>query len=375
MGAGGGGDAVGALLARRALGDTDHRPPLVTTCAWERLRIDPVPGPRARADFAGLGLVGDEPCEVLPGSDTVPPGRSVLPRLAETSGARIFLHDFEGGAVGLANQLRRLSQALGVDRLVVLDVGGDVVARGSELGLRSPLADSLTVAAALGTGISTTVAVLGPGADAEVPEADVLDLLESVGAKSVGHVTPDDVRILTPILSWHPTEATALVAAGAKGIRGSVAMRRGRDPVPVTDQTSHVWVVFDPTYASFPLADFLHRTTSLSEAENAMRAVSVNEIDFERTVAAETLVQRPRKPLLDVIAEMEAVGATHITGRRLSEILCRDDLAEISAKGGQPSDGLWPNDDLVRFTLPMTRVSGTHPRSSGASRPAVGDRH
>ncbi|MGO4243899.1 DUF1152 domain-containing protein, partial [Janibacter sp. RAF20_2_2] len=49
--AGGGGDAVGALLARRALGDTDERPPLVTTCAWERLRIDPVPGPRARSDF------------------------------------------------------------------------------------------------------------------------------------------------------------------------------------------------------------------------------------------------------------------------------------------------------------------------------------
>lgn len=109
MAAGGGGDAVGALLARRALGDTDERPPLVTTCAWERLRIDPVPGPRARTDFTGLGLVGGEPCEVLPTSDTIPPGRSVLPRLAETSGARIFVHDFERGAVGLADQLRRLS--------------------------------------------------------------------------------------------------------------------------------------------------------------------------------------------------------------------------------------------------------------------------
>lgn len=349
MAAGGGGDAVGALLARRALGDTDDRPPLVTTCAWERLRIDPVPGPRSRADFTGLGLVGGEAVEVLSTSDTVPPGRSVLPRLAETCDARIFLHDFEGGAVGLAGQLQRLSASLGVDRLVVLDVGGDVVARGAELNLKSPLADSLTLAAALGTRIPTAVVVLGPGSDAELPEEEVLSLLGQVRGRAVGRISADDVRNMESVLSWHPTEATALVAAGAGGMRGSVAMRRGRDPVPVTDRTPRVWVVSQPALASFPLARLLQRTTSLSEAEDVMRAASVDEIDFERKVAAEAPDQRPRMPMPEVISDLTAVGATHITGRRLSEVLCRSLLDELSASGNQPTDGIWSKEDLIRI--------------------------
>lgn len=346
MAAGGGGDAVGALLARRALGDTDERPPLVTTCAWERLRIDPVPGPRARTDFIGLGLVGGEPCEVLPTSDTVPPGRSVLPRLAETSGARIFVHDFEGGAVGLAHQLRRLSASLDVDRLVVLDVGGDVMARGPEPTLKSPLADSLTLAAALGTGIATTLAVVGPGADAELSESKVLTLLKSVDAESVGRVVSGDVTALSPVLCWHPTEATALVAAGARGMRGSVAMRRGRDPVPLTEHTATAWAIPHPSFASLPLARLLRETVNLSEAEDVMSATSVNEIDFERQVASKAPYPHSQIPLPGVIAKMTEVGATHITSRRLAEVLSPQELDELEASAVQPSNGLWSKGDL-----------------------------
>ncbi|WP_376715237.1 DUF1152 domain-containing protein [Janibacter limosus] len=143
---------MGALLARRALGDNDERPPLVTTCAWERLRIDPVPGPRTRTDFTGLGLVSGEPCEVLPAPTRFPrAGRSFLASPRQ-SGARIFLYDFEGGAEGLTGQFQRLAMSLEASHLVVVDVGGDIVARGPEPGLRSPLADSLTLAAALGSG-------------------------------------------------------------------------------------------------------------------------------------------------------------------------------------------------------------------------------
>lgn len=348
MAAGGGGDAVGALLARRALGDTDERPPLVTTCAWERLRIDPVPGPRARAAFTGLAEVGGEPCEVVATSETIPRGRSVLPRLAETSGARIFLHDFEGGAIGLADQLQRLAASLDVRKLVVVDVGGDIVARGPEQDLLSPLADSLTLAAALGTGIQTSVVVLGPGADAELPEDEVLGLMEDIEAEVVGQVSRADVRTLMPVLSWHPTEATALVAAGAQGVRGFVAMRRGREPVPVTDHTLQAWMAPNPSFSLFPLARLLRTTTSLSQVEDAMRIASINEIDFERKVAAEPPSQRPRKMLPQVLAEMTAVGATHITERRLSETLINSQLKDIKKREGRSTGRLWSKKFLER---------------------------
>lgn len=347
--AGGGGDAVGALLARRALGDTDARAPLVTTCAWERLRIDPVPGPRSRADFTGLGLVGGEPVEVLPDSDTVPPGRSVLPRLAETSGARIFVHDFEGGAEGLTRKFQRLVTSLQVDKLVVVDVGGDILARGSEPDLRSPLADSLTLAAALSTGIPTSVVVLGPGADAELSEDEVMRLLDGIGAKAIGHVTPDDLRPLAPVLSWHPTEATAMVAAGASGTRGCVVMRRGRNPVPITDHTSDLWGIDRPTSGLFPLAGLLLDATSLPGAEDIMRRAAVNEIDFERSVADEVLSRRSLKDLAGVISDMKTVGATHITRRRLAESLAPTGWRTVEAVARRPVTALWSVEDLAHI--------------------------
>ena len=341
--AGGGGDAVGALLARRALGDTDERPPLVTTCAWERLRIDPVPGPRARTDFTGLGLVGVEPCEVLPTSDTTPSGRSVLPRLAETSGARIFLHDFEGGAIGLAGQLQRLAASTDVGKLVVVDVGGDVVARGHEPTLKSPLADSLTLAAALGTDIPTSVVVLGPGSDAELPADAVLSLLQITGAKAVGSITSDDVRGLTRVLSWHPTEATALVAGAAAGVRGFVAMRRGQDPVPVNRRTSQLWEFPCPEFVDFPLARILRKSTSLSQAESVMRTEAIDEIDFERAVARGIRERRSTKPLSKVISDLQEMGATHVTARRLLEMV---DLQSLSAIENSGRTGLLAVDEL-----------------------------
>ncbi|MEN3122846.1 DUF1152 domain-containing protein [Janibacter sp. LM] len=346
--AGGGGDAVGALLARRALGDTDERPPLVTTCAWERLRIDPVPGPRARADFTGLGLVDGVPCEVLPSSDTVPSDRSVLPRLAETSGARIFLHDFEGGAVGLTEQLQHLVRSLEIDRLVVVDVGGDIVARGSELGLLSPLADSLTLAAAFGTAAPTSVVVLGPGADAELSEAEGLSLLEAIGAATIGRITPSDVRSLEAVLSWHPTEATALVAAGAIGTRGRVLMRRGSDPVPITERTPEVWVATHPALTSFPVAQVLVGAKTLPEVEALIRTAAVNEIDFERTVAAQSKRDMSPSSLPRLMSEMKAVGATHITDRRLSHAVGARRFAAAKAASHHSQSNLWSLDELAQ---------------------------
>lgn len=347
--AGGGGDAVGALLARRALGDTDERPPLVTTCAWERLRIDPVPGPRARADFTGLGLVGGEPFEVLPDSGTVPSGRSVLPRLAETSGARIFLHDFEGGAVGLAGQLQRLADSLDVDRLLVIDVGGDIVARGTEPGLLSPLADSLTLAAALVSGIPTSVVVLGLGADAELSGGEARRLLEETGASVAGRIAKHDVGRLEPVLSWHPTEATALVAAGAEGSRGAVIMRRGRTLVPLTDRTAEVWVNGNPAPGSFPLARSLQGTTTLSQAEEVMRGEAIDEIDFERKTAASLAKSRQPEALHSLISTMRSIGASHVSHRHLSESIDPKHFAYVVASENRSMSGLWAIDDLERL--------------------------
>lgn len=236
---------------------------------------------------------------------------------------------------------------------MVLDVGGDVVGRGPEPTLKSPLADSLTLAAALVTGMPTTLVLLGPGSDAELPVEEVLKLLQLVGGQVVGQVRSEDVELLEAVLSWHPTEATALVAAGAEGVRGSVAMRRGRDPVPLTEHTPEAWEVPDPYFEQFPLAGLLRRTKTLSEAEDVMRTFAVNEIDFERTVTGETPTHRRSMPLPDLISEMTSVGATHITARRVSEIFTPGQVDQFTSGGQRSTGGLWSRDTLVRLAASL----------------------
>lgn len=317
--AGGGGDALGALLIRRFLDPGARDTALVSTCAWERLRIDPVPGPRSRGDFVGLRSVGGIRAEIAPTSDTLPAGRTVLPRLAGDVDARVFLHDFSGGAVGLSDHLLRLARAVEADSLTLVDVGGDAVARGDEPRLLSPLADSLAVAASIRTGLPVRLAVVGPGVDGELAADDVLERLQTLGGKRVGVVTPTDVEAMKHVLAWHPTEATTLVAAAALGYRGAVDMRRGLEPVPLVDESAAVWIVNDPSPEALPLAAALMRTRSLTSAEQIMRDVAVNELDYERRRSVERLSSPPIQTPSVVIDASRDRGATLITTRRLVE--------------------------------------------------------
>lgn len=324
MAAGGGGDAVGAMLIRRLLGHDPREQALVSTCAWERLRIDPVPGPRSRGDFVGLRAIAGVRAEVGPTSDTLPAGRSVLPRLAGDIDARLFVHDFAGGAVGLADQLRSLAQALDARSLTVVDVGGDIVARGDESRLLSPLADSLTLAASMQAGLPVRLAILGPGVDGELTAGEVTQILARLRGERIGAVTPSDVEDLSDVLAWHPTEATTVAAAAAMGHRGSVDMRRGLDPVPVTDDSSSVWIMDAPAIEEFPLAASLMQTHSLQAAEQIMRNIAVDELDYERRRAAGQSPLRPPMSLSAIARTSLELGASFITTRRLLEATTAD---------------------------------------------------
>ncbi|MBG6098325.1 DUF1152 domain-containing protein [Nocardioides luteus] len=349
--AGGGGDAVGAMLIRRLLGYDARERALISTCAWERLRIDPVPGPRSRGDFVGLRAVAGVRAEIGPSSDTLPAGRSVLPRLAGDINARLFVHDFAGGAVGLAHQLRSLAQALDAQSLTVVDVGGDVIARGNEPRLLSPLADSLTLAASLQTDMPVRLAILGPGVDGELTAGEVTQSLERLNAERIGAVTPSDVGTLSEVLAWHPTEATTLAAAAALGHRGTVDMRRGLDPVPVTDDSASVWCVEAPAIEDFPLAAALIHTHSLQAAEEIMRNVAVDELDYERRRSTQRSLQRS-EPLSSHLEASRRRGASMITTRRLLEAsnaeLPNFEQARLSGLG------LW---DLGELAAAFARVA------------------
>ncbi|HEX8803597.1 MAG TPA: DUF1152 domain-containing protein, partial [Acidimicrobiales bacterium] len=234
--AGGGGDALAAAIVHRAL-DADA-PAVIATYAWDRLIVDPLPGPRTPADFDGLGPIGRRNVAVTPESAARPPAGSTLPGLAADLDAQLTLLDPARGAIGMREQLAELVTIYGSPTATVVDVGGDAVASGVEPGLRSPLADGLVLAACSGLAVPTELLVAGPGLDGELSESDVL---ATTGTTPILRLTAEHVEPFRHALDRHPSEATALLAGAARGLRGRVEVRDSGLVVDLTDRSPDVY--------------------------------------------------------------------------------------------------------------------------------------
>jgi hypothetical protein len=351
--AGGGGDAVAAAMLDAALYG-DDTPAVILTYAWDRLLIDPVPGPRSAADFTGLEPITPGVWKVPAEARPVAPAGSTLPRLAAALPHTFALIDPRHGAEGVTHQLEELIDHLRPESIDLLDVGGDVLAKGDEPTLKSPLADALTLAACCQVNTSIRLLVAGPGLDGELPLDDIRGILGPVAHT----LTAADVAPISSILDWHPSEATGMFAATARGVRGVCQVRDAGLPIPLTDESSAVHVVdMDEALHRNDLARAITTTGTLDEVEALSREVcGFSEIDYERNKALWLKEQRPAK--LDtesVLAQLEVFedearsrGVTHTTFRHLTEALNlegtqRDALRQllISNRPEQYAAPLW----------------------------------
>lgn len=284
--AGGGGDVIGAAMLHASF-DRHGARPAIATFAWDRLAIDPVPGPRGAADFRGLRPVGRHNYQVHATTRPVPPAGSTLPRLARELSVDLYLLDPTSGVAGLSSQLVELVTLLHATDVCIVDVGGDVVAVGDESSLRSPLADALVLAAVAWLH-ETRVVVAGPGLDGELLEQEVVERCRVLGC-------PDPyLRLDSPtaarfrgIFAWHPSEASGLLRAAALGWRGSAEIRDAGLRVSLTDASPSAWVLEAPVVLGANLiAQELLDTQSLEDVEAALRRTGrESEIDYERRKA------------------------------------------------------------------------------------------
>ncbi|WP_255953345.1 DUF1152 domain-containing protein [Streptomyces odontomachi] len=353
--AGGGGDAVAAAMLDTALyGGAEET--VVFTYAWDRLLIDPVPGPRGPDNFTGLKqltpTVWSGPAEARP----IAPAGSTLPRLAAELPHTFTLINPRQGAQGVTRQLDELVSQLSPESIDLLDVGGDILARGDEPTLKSPLADALTLAACcqVNANVPVRLLVAGPGLDGELPLEDLRGMFGSL----VHTFTPKDVEAIGSVLEWHPSESTGMLAATARGVRGTCEMRDAGLPVPLTDESPTVHEVdLDDAFNRNQLARAIATTTSLDDVEAHSREIcGYSEIDYERNKAA-WLKEQPQVELnpeavlsrLDQFeTEARARGITHTTFRHITEVLdlngsLREDLRHllISRRPKQYVAPLW----------------------------------
>lgn len=317
--AGGGGDAIAATL----LPEYNSIDRVIATWAWDRLAIDPVPGPRGRDDFSGLREPRPDVSLLDPTTTVRAPAGSTLPRLAASLSAQLVLLDPYDGCRGLIRQLRAAAEWCDADHIIVVDVGGDAIARPGDQGLRSPLADISTVVAAANSGLDAQLVLLGIGCDGELDPSLVERRLNEIGARAPARIDPERARRVLDILEWHPSEATALVALAALGCRGTVEIRDQGLSVTLADETAAAWhLTAASALPPSPLAETIAVTSSLLELEDVFRgAFLVAEIDYERHKAAEISSgsNRPRLDAEGFLAQAAERGVEWVTRRRLRE--------------------------------------------------------
>jgi hypothetical protein len=328
--AGGGGDVIAAAAIAHALG-LNPQDTIIATLAWERLLVDPEPGPRCPADFTGLSSLGQQTVEIVDTTQPKRPGTSTLPRLRAELGIRLALLDPRHGAVGLAEQLGDLVALLtGPGRVYLVDVGGDVLATGAEHGLKSPLADALMLAACAHLGTTAEVYVAGPGLDGELTQPEVRARFRALGATRALDLSERAATKALGVLEWHPSEATALLVAAARGLEGTAEIRDAGTQIRLSPQGACVWAIPCLTATDSSLAASIFDTKSFAEAEEALgRLIGQTELEYERhkahahSPAHEGTSIKVDSDVMDRVHQVEADavarGSDYITFRRLAE--------------------------------------------------------
>ena len=289
VGIGGGGDVVGSIgVARRceALG-TEF---VLGGVAWERLPIDPVPGPRPAEQIRG-GRAAGARAVIADAATSTPEG--VLfseSHVAGHLGAETVLIDVTAGAVGAAEGILAAATELGCDLVIYADVGGDAIATGTEPGLGSPLCDAVMLAAGvrLRDELDGAIAVIGAGCDGELTLDEVLDrigaLAEARAWIGTFQIEPDAADEVLRAAEPTGTEASVQLARSALGRRGEVEIRGGRRRL-LLSPLSGVAFCFDLEAALpvLPLVAAVLESETLEQGRASLNDLGVStELDYEQ---------------------------------------------------------------------------------------------
>jgi hypothetical protein len=289
LGIGGGGDVVGSLaIARRC--EELGTPFVLGGVAWERLPIDPKPGPRPVAEIRDGDPLGKHAVLARPETATADGVLFSESHMARHLGRPTVLIDVSDGAPGAAEGIGAAAGLLGCDLVIYADVGGDAIATGREPGLGSPLCDAVMLAAGLRLGgrLDGVAAVIGPGCDGELTVEEVLERIAAlavaeawVGSSSITRLHAEELERAALECG---TEASMQLVRCARGELGEAEIRGGRRRVAL-GPVGALSFYFDlaAAAAELPLAAAVEDVNGLDRAREALNALGVaTELDYER---------------------------------------------------------------------------------------------
>ncbi len=291
IGVGGGGDVVGALAAARFLEFCGLKF-VLGGLSWERSVYDPIPGPRKLSEVRNVRALHDYAWMANGNSQTTTGVSFAESKMAALQGQEVLLIDINGGVKGAVDGLEVAMKELNTDLLVGLDVGGDSLAQGNEPGLRSPLADSIMLAAfaeVAKRGTRTIWGVFGYGSDGELTVDEIeLALNKLAGAGGLlgaWSLTPKIAAELEEAIKTVPTEASAIPVQCFRGAWGESKIRSGQRSVKLTPLTALTFFMSaTKLYETLSRpAQAVRASASLEDANDALHAIGIStELDFER---------------------------------------------------------------------------------------------
>ncbi|GBF08889.1 conserved hypothetical protein [Aeropyrum pernix] len=246
FGAGGGGDALGAVHLYRRL-ERIGAEPVLGSIVWERRVVDPTPGPIPVGAIEGSQRLAEHAAIVRGWERVERQGVRFTPqivRAARALGVEAVALGVDGGSMGLAEALDTLARFYGLDAIIALDSGGDALAMGCEEDLWSPLADAVSLSSLMDVKVDVKLlAVHGYGVDGELPRSYVLkriaDVAREGGLVAFTGITRLDAELLENIERDFVSEASKAPLWAFRGEWGGRSIRGGTrvvelDPLQAT---------------------------------------------------------------------------------------------------------------------------------------------
>lgn len=288
LGAGGGGDVVGALALAR-LSESLGTEFVLGGVAWERIVVDPYPGPRPASQIRGGRRLGDHAVLADPQTATPEGVRFSEALMAEHLTAPTVLIDVTAGARGATAGIDAACEELGCDLILCADVGGDILATGTEPGLASPLCDAVMLAASAAAVQPALLAVLGPGCDGELTPDEVLRRVAAAARAGAWtgtwSLTPGIADEVEAAARASYTEASLQIVRCARGEAGQAEIRGGRRTVPLgpLGALAFFFEIGDSLPELAPFAPLVAHSESIESARQALADAGIRtELDYER---------------------------------------------------------------------------------------------
>lgn len=288
FGIGGSGDIVGAVPTARLL-ESHGVATTLGGIAWEPAPRDPRIGPRSLEEIDNVAAVS-ETFGLATEATRTPNGVA----FAESHVAGMLdeptaLLDISRGVDALIEGVEQACEFLGIDLVVGTDSGGDVLARGTESGLRSPLTDGIGLVALSELDRASLLGVFGYGSDGELTTGEVNTGIARAAARDgllgAWGITPRIRREMERLVEMVETEASRLPVEAARGGIGTRTIRGGDVTVELTSPSIVTFYLDPPVVVeTSEIAAVVANHRGLEASRDALIDLGL-DTEFEREAA------------------------------------------------------------------------------------------